>query len=313
MTTPEIAEEVLSPYVYEQLPGVLTFGGEARSGKGTSVDAVHQRLDEVKVQHRVIDQGLKFRALAELAVGTRLALDDPTVISEFLTKSQTHIDLLSMLNDVATMNKEDVRSLLYNSAISEASGQIGRVPISHDVTVRLLKNEVVEAKERGDKVILIDGRAMEKYGQQFQDEKIALFVLGYYFRCDSSVAAARSLGLFVDHENMTDAQKIHLLAEIMKIRERNRSDALRERDPMREPVRAYPLDLPNFYNWKPGDNTVYGKTHDATQVKMVKLDTTYTHTVEEMTKPVVAMSMHALLFKSIVQHSDVGIGTTNLS
>ena len=102
---------------YEQLPHILTYGGEARSGKGTSVAAVKQRLSEVGIQHRVIDQGLKFRVLAELALTQRKSMDDQTELTDFLSADSTHSDLLRTLDEVAAMKETEVKSYIYNPVI----------------------------------------------------------------------------------------------------------------------------------------------------------------------------------------------------
>lgn len=273
---------------------VLTFEGEARSGKGTSVRAFNEALGEVGRSVLTIDQGLKFRTLACLALGRNdpeLLLEDQDYLSEFLIADTTRDDMLSLLGDVAVMPRDKMDALLYTSDISKASGMVGKNPLSHDIAISLLFDQVKVAANNKVDTVLIDGRCMEKYGRRIADEQIAQYVMGFYFRCDAAVAARRTTGIFVDHHKMSVPDRLCLLEEITKISDRNRSDTLRSVDPMREPANSYRLDLSSF-----DDNPEFVDqyTVEALQSGMIALTTTYTKSVEEMTVPVVAIARRAV-------------------
>jgi cytidylate kinase len=308
--TQNIGEEVA---VEPRKPAIVTYGGEARSGKGSSVRAVRAHLEKFAVPYTAIDQGLKFRVLADMALDDRQPLEDEATMSLFLGDDETHAAFLEKMEEVAEMDRPEIEDIFYRQAISDASRRVGRVPVAHTVVIELLEKEVRKAAEEQKKVILIDGRTMEKYARRFEEAGIARNVLGFYFRCDAAIAARRSLGLFVDHENMTDQQKLHLLSEIINISERNRSDTLRSVDPMREPARAFDIDLASFYEPSEGSLSIYGKTQAALRLGMVKLNTSYTRSIEEMTQPVVDMTAHALVFRANLDHTVAGITVLDTS
>jgi cytidylate kinase len=235
-------------------------------------------------------------------------LDDPVELTTFMQSPATQKSALGLLREVSCMTKEDKNALLYNPAVATASSKIAKVPAAHTIAVGILRQEVQEAVYVDQKVVLIDGRAMEKYGRQFHKERLAVFGLGWYFRCDSSVAAARSLGL-AGKEDLTTEEVLRLHAETAEIRHRNFRDQSRTVDPMREPVRAYRLDLHSYYDEAVRDElgTPYKRGRDAVAAGMVVVDTTSTQSIDEMLGPVVEVSMFALLAKGAVSHEAVGI------
>ena len=286
----------------------MTVSGEARSGKGRSVAALSQRLSETGTPNRVIDQGLKFRALAEVAMTAGQPLEDGTALTHFMRSPNTQKSMLGLLDTVRVLSEADKKDLLYNSAVGAASSQIASVSASHEIAVGLLRQEVAQAVEEDQKVVLIDGRAVEKYGMQFEEERLAVFALGWYFRCDSSVAAHRSLGLS-GQQDLTAEQILQVHTETAEIRNRNFRDQTRGVDPLREPARAYRIDLRRYYDTDYGAEvgSPYIRGHDAMQVRMAMVDTTYTTSVEEMLGPVVEVPMMALLHKGAVTHDAVGV------
>ncbi len=257
--------------------------------------SLETRLKLVVVVQKIIDQGLKFRALTYLGLGEAAATDifnDQDRLGDFLVSPGTQIRMLELLGTVADMKDEDKDELLYSSDVSNASRIVGQNPNSHPIAISLLFDEVFGHATNEVDTVLVDGRCMEKYGRQMAERHIAQYVMGFYVRCDSSVAATRSLGKIIDHKEMSLAQKDALLEEITRIRDRNRADTLRGVDAMREPHGAYALSLHDFVTDCP--DFVHGETLDALLAGMVTLDTSYTKSISEMTGPVIALATHAL-------------------
>jgi len=271
---------------------IITFEGEARSGKGTSVRAVRERLVAEGRKVVVIDQGQKFRTLAKLAVERGVELSEQAEVTTFLASPQTRPAMLKLLNKVAKMRPGAVNDLLYTQQISNGSSEIGKNAKAHPLVVGLLFDEVRQAATNGIDTVLIDGRAMEKYGRQMAEEHMGQFAMGFYFRCDAAIAARRIMGNFMDVDAMGVDQKLELLETITKVSNRNRDDTLREVDPMHEPANAYPLHTADFNVSDPV--YVHQATLDALMSGMVSINTSYTRSVAEMTDPVVALATHAL-------------------
>lgn len=271
---------------------IITFEGEARSGKGTSVRAVHEQLTAEGREVVVIDQGQKFRTLAKLALDQKINLADQRAVSDFLDRPATRPAMLELLASLGDKDETEINALLYTQEVGTGSAYVAQNAASHPLAVGLLFDQVRHAVLRGADTILIDGRSMEKYGRQMAEEKIAQFVMGFYFRCDASIAARRQTGIFMDIGAMDDAKKLQLFDAIIKIGDRNRQDTLREVDPMLEPENAYPLHPGRFM--ADDDAYVHAETLNALLSGMVSINTSYTRSVEEMTQPVVALATHAL-------------------
>jgi cytidylate kinase len=280
--------DVLSPTL------LLTFEGEARSGKGTSVEAVRWALAERDYDVRVIDQGRKFRTLARLALDSGVALDKPAAVSAFLRDEKTQPGMLELLESLDTMDDAQVKTLLYTQEVGNGSGKIGARPEAHPMVIDLLFKQVKQAVDAKADVVLIDGRCMEKYGRQMAKDKIAQFVLGFYFRCDVAIAARRVTSIITDTSKMTDAEKLRMFDALMGISGRNRDDVLRPTDPMEEPEDALQLHLRRFHGQLHDAEYVRLKTLEALRKGAVSMDTSYTETVGQMTDSVVALAIQAL-------------------
>jgi cytidylate kinase len=271
---------------------VITFEGEARSGKGTSVRAVYDKLIDEGRNVVVIDQGQKFRVLAKLAHDKNVALQDQAAVTQFLRSPDTRPAMLELLGSLVGMEQDEVNALLYTQEVSTGSAQVAQNADAHPLAVGLLFDQVQKEVENGADTILIDGRSMEKYGRQMAEQKKVQFVLGFYFRCDASIAARRTTGIFVDMDAMSTDEKLRLLEAITKIGDRNRQDTLRDVDPMLEPANAYPLHAADFL--VEDRDFIRQATLDALLSGMVSMNTSYTRSVEEMTEPVVALATRAL-------------------
>ena len=68
------------------LPKLVTFDGQARSGKGTIVSLVKDYLrDELGRQVMLIDAGQVFRVLVVVMTEDGIDLDNPTAIDAYLS------------------------------------------------------------------------------------------------------------------------------------------------------------------------------------------------------------------------------------
>ena len=286
---------------------MIVAGGWARSGKGTSMGHLKHRIEAAGKRVRLIDQGRKFRAMGDVAIGAGQPLDSPTVLNDFLRSPQAQKTTLAVLAEMATMSEADIKARFYTPEISTASRKVGAVPGSHQIAIGLLRAEVTEAVEDKTDVALIDGRSMDKYAREFDRKGLARFVMGWHFTCDPVIAARRSLGIGpeVNLEDLPPDNQKRLLAEAVSISDRNRADTLRTVDPLHEPAHAYRLDLSTYGD--PDLGTPYRRGHDALRMGMVMVDTSYTSSIEQMTDPVAELSMFALLFKSAIPHEAVGI------
>ncbi len=271
---------------------VLTFEGEARSGKGTSVQAVRESLVARGRSVLFIDQGVKFRTLAKLARDKGVSLDDQAQLTDFLLDPDSRRAMLELLDQVTRMERSEIDALLYTPEVTTGSAQVGANPNAHPIVIELLFDQVRQAVQAGTDIVLIDGRRMEHYGRQMADEGVAQFVLGFYFRCDAAIAARRVTGIFVDMDKMNTDEKLQLLDAITKVSDRNRQDVLRSVDPMLEPANAYPLHTAVFQV----DDEAYvtQAAMDALLSGIVSINTSYTRSVAEMTEPVVALASRAL-------------------
>lgn len=270
---------------------LITFEGEARSGKGTSCKAVYQACLKAGYSVTFIDQGQKYRVLARLATDQGVDLTDQPAISVFLKKPETRAQLLELLETIAHYDQSQIDLLLYTDEMSTGSAQFGVNELTHEIVLELLFDQVRRAADRGTEVILIDGRTMADKGRQMARQGIADFLLGFYFRCDTAIAARRTEGIFADTDKMPVEEKLRLLDGIIRISERNRQDTLRSVNPMREPGGALAFHTDEFYD---DSKYVDELTRQGLAAGVISINTSYTRAVEEMTAPVVAISMRAL-------------------
>jgi cytidylate kinase len=293
----------------EKPPAIVTAGGWARSGKGTSMADLQEQLVQVGQQVELIDQGVKFRVMGEVARAARQPLDSPTTLNDFIQSAGARRSTLAALAEVSTLDSKAKKDRLYTPELSKAAGKVGKVAAAHEVAIGLLRAQVQEAAEAGAGVILIDGRSIEGHAKKFTEEGLARFVMGWYFKCDPAIAARRSLGLFAEFDDLTTDERHELLAETLNISDRNRSDTLRAVDPLHEPARAYRLDLSSYH--APDADIPYKRAVDIlhTGGGMTVVDTSYTNSIEEMAEPVTRLSMLGLMKLGPLSHADVGIRT----
>lgn len=299
--------EVSPDEAYVRLMAIVTAGGWARSGKGTSMEALELDLAGLDKKVRRIDQGLKFRAMARAAIESDEPFDSPTTLGQFVGSEAAGISALAILDEAVAMTPEDRKEFLYDENISKASGKIGALPNIHPIVVNLLRSEVAEAAEDKTDIILIDGRAMDKYARRFEEEGLGRFVVGWHFKCDPAIAARRSLKIFDEFGDLAQDDKNRLLAETLNISDRNRSDSLRPVDPLRDPKVSHFLDFSVYKVSELDPMTPYRHGHEALHYGMVSVDTSYTNSIDQMTQPVVEVTKFALLHTGELSHADVGI------
>lgn len=298
----------------EHAPGIITAGGWARSGKGTSMAHLRAVLEGLGKDVTHIDQGLKFRAMSVVALQSGEMLDSPATLDHFLRETRTREATFELLAEIEAMGEAQRKSLLYSEKVQGEVRKVGAVPSAHEVAVGLMRNQVETAVEGDTDVILIDGRAIETYARQYTEEGIARFAMGWYFKCDPAIAARRSLGMFSEIDALPDEDKIALLKATFNISDRNRSDMQRSVDPLRDPRGAYELDLFE-YAAPDREYTPYKISRDIvhdTPGSMAMVDTSYAVSIEQMTQPVTELSKFALLWAGALTHEDVGIRTVEL-
>lgn len=283
---------------------IVTAGGGARSGKGTSMGALKRRLESVHGQKvACIDQGGKFRAMAYAAMGAPrpVDLDDSKALADFLTSSRGSV--LRLLSEIANLTDAERKTLLYTSEVGEASAKVGRVPSSHQIAIGLLRDEVSQAVHQGVDGVIIDGRAMDGYARHFTENGLGRFALGWHFECAPRVAAQRSVKVFGDPSTLdADARQI-LKDEEARIVARNQTDMQRGIDPLRRPDPVYEVPL-----------SLGGLTIAPHQIayralgsdRMAMLDTTHLK-LEEMTGVVLSVTAAALQHEGFLPVSVGGI------
>lgn len=285
---------------------LVTAGGWARSGKGTSMSHLKDELERCDQRVVLIDQGIKFRAMAEVALAGRQISNSPTTLNDFISSKESHAATLRVLAEVAEMDEKSRKERFYTTELSKAAGKVGTVPSAHKVAVGLLRSQVETAVEDKTDIVIIDGRSMEKYARQFTNEKVATFVMGWFFKCDPAIAARRSLGIFDDYEGLNDGNKSQLLAEILGISDRNRSDTLRSVDPLTEPTAALHINL-RTYDTEESDVPYKQAFQIINREEVAVVDTSYTSTIAEMTTPVTYLTKLGLMFQGPLDHSHVGM------
>lgn len=284
--------EVYAPDEVINGPNLLTFEGTARAGKGTSGKAVIEALQEDGRDALLIDQGQKFRTVTLLALEKGVDLSDEAALQAFLEAEATYQDMLGYLERVAAMPEDELQNTLYAERIKCGVSTVSKQGVTHDMAVRSLFDQVREAGRNDVDTVVVDGRTLEKYGRQMHAEKLGIYVAGFYFQCDSMVAARRVLKEFRDLKDMSGERKLELLAEVEKISKRNDDDAKRTVDPMRYPDHAYNLDLLRGLPQDPDERAE--ELGQIALTRLVAVQTSHTTSIEQMTTPVVEICRYLL-------------------
>jgi cytidylate kinase len=263
--------------VSKTIPKLITFDGEARSGKGTIVHAVKDYLrDDLGYKVMLIDAGQVFRVLVVAASEAGVDLDSPPAIDAFLSDETQIEKSVQFVKEVYRMSKERRDDLLYAHHIGMASAKVGARPLSQSFKDRLLKKWLQDAHKEGFDIVLLDGRALEEVGMMLEKDGLCQFVLGFYFTSDPVVGARRTLKFATTPYKQLGALEKHQVDELVKqIRLRNHADRERAVQPIIPPKNAKKYALPEV----PEQYATDGRL-------MVIFDTSAEMTKERMTRPV---------------------------
>lgn len=229
---------------------LVTFDGEARSGKGTIVQATKDFLrDEHGHSVMLIDRGQTFRVLVVAAERAGLDLDDAAALDAFLTDEQNVADCVQFVKDVYNMDKSERDALLYTNTVGENSAKVGARPASQAFVRDLTKKWLRDAADEGYDVVLIDGRSLEAIAREMHDEGLCNYRLGLYFVSDARVGARRTLGYAATpYEALSPDQKSEVDALVEQIHQRNKRDFERNTERLVRPSgETYLLpDVPEY-------------------------------------------------------------------
>lgn len=227
-------------------PKLVTFDGEARSGKGTIVQFTKDFLrDEYAKKVMLIDAGQVFRVLVVSATQAGVDMDDPSAIDGFLASERQIKACAQLVKQVYHMPKSQRDALLYTNQVGRDSAKIGASPLSQSFKDDLLRKWLADARIEGFEVVLLDGRALEEVGKALESEGLCQFVAGLYFTCHPEVGARRTLGFAkLGYQDLAPADKLTVDQLMSQISERNQKDAQRQVQPIKPPLRASIWRLP---------------------------------------------------------------------
>ncbi|HEY1085281.1 MAG TPA: (d)CMP kinase [Candidatus Saccharimonadales bacterium] len=254
--------------VEKNLPKLITFDGEARSGKGTIVQATKDYLrDESGYKVMLIDAGQVFRVLVVAATRAGINLDDQAAIDEFLADEAEVERCVELVKQVYRMSKDERDNLLYTNEVGANSAKIGARPLSQAFKDDLLKKWLKNAQAEGYEIVLLDGRALEEVGNMLENEGLCSYILGLYFICNPEVGARRTLGYAnKEYNQLDDTERAEVDELAAQIKARNAADAERTVQPIVRPAGAKVHHLPEVI-------TVEQKMHLIdTSAKMSKVD-----------------------------------------
>lgn len=266
--------------ISHSLPKLITFDGEARSGKGTIVQLVKDSLrDDSGYKVMLIDAGQVFRCLVVAATNRGVDLENPAAIDAFLGNDTSAEECVGFVKAVYHMQKIDRDALLYTNEVGVNSAKIGARPLSQAFKDQLLKKWLRDAHTEGYDIVLLDGRALEEVGKMLESENLCDFIIGLYFVCDPIVGAMRTLGYAASQYNELNAsQRAEVDGLVTQINARNDADRLRAVQPI-----VPPKDAPTFVLPEVSAN------HNGEARFMATIDTSARLSKHQMAGPVVAL------------------------
>ncbi|MEO8691414.1 MAG: hypothetical protein ABI397_01360 [Candidatus Saccharimonas sp.] len=222
------------------LPKLVTFDGEARSGKGTVVGLVKDHLrDNCGYKVMLIDLGQIFRVLVVKLMRDGVDLDIPEQIDAYLSDETNANNCVSYVKKVYHMPKEERKALLYEQEVGVCSAKVGARPLSQSFKDSLLCKWIQDARSEGFEVVLLDGRALEEVGSMLVSEGLCDYRLGFYFICNPIVSAQRILGFMPKPYGELDDETRQSVDEVVgQIEQRNKSDRERLVQPIVPPSNA---------------------------------------------------------------------------
>lgn len=257
------------------LPKLITFDGEARSGKGTVVQTVKDHLRDA-LGHRVmlIDAGQVFRVLVVAAMREGVSLDDPQAIDTFLADDAQVHSCVELVKHVYHMQKDERDALLYTNEVGANSAKVGARPLSQEFKDSLLKKWLKDAHAEGYDIVLLDGRALEETGNMLTSHGLCEFEIGLYFICDANIGARRTLGFANKlYDELSEFEKIEVDTLVRQIDARNHADRIRTVQPVIAPEGALTWQLPDNYMYERPSKTPSFYVVD-TSANMSKADMT---------------------------------------
>lgn len=230
----------------KNLPQLVTFDGEARSGKGTVVSAVKDHLrDEYGYKVMLIDAGQVFRVLGVAAAQAGVDMDNPSELDNFLGDEQSSGNCVQLIKRVYHMTKDEREALIYSNEAGVNSAKVGARPLSQEFKDDLLRKWLADAADEGYEVVLLDGRALELTGNMLEAAKLCDFVMGLYFICDPVVGARRTLGYAATpYEQLDQSARQSVDDLVQQINARNQADRVRIVQPIVRPRNAPICQLP---------------------------------------------------------------------
>ena len=223
-----------------RLPSLVTFDGQARSGKGTIVSLVKDYLrDECEQRVMLIDAGQVFRVLVIVLHEAGIDLDDAAAIDAYLGDESHTTEAVARVKQVYRMPSADREVLLYAPHISNDSARVGARPLSQTFKDSLLRKWLRDAADEGFDTVLLDGRALGEVGSALAREGLCEFVLELFFVCDPVVSAQRSLGhMPIPYGELPRDLRAQVDELVTQITARNDADATRSVQPVVPPVGA---------------------------------------------------------------------------
>jgi len=230
----------------QTVPKLITFDGEARSGKGTIVQATKDYLrDECGYNVMLMDRGQTFRALVVATARAGVNVDSPVEIDAYLSDVTNVASATQFVKDVYHMDKEERDGLLYTNEVGENSAKIGGRPLAQQFSMELMEKWFRDAGEEGIEVILLDGRSLESKARKMLRKGLCEYTLGLYFICDAQVGARRTLGYAATpYAELDAAQKNEVDEFVTKVNERNHADMTRDVERLVRPEDAPLVVLP---------------------------------------------------------------------
>ncbi len=273
----------MTQYKFSQpltIPKFITVQGQARSGKGTLVRALVQSLsDDYRVYS--IDQGLKFRVFARMAIDQRIDYENLDLLEEYVQNPANQIGALERLRLAPDLSKDEREEMYYVHKVGNVSGMFGKLTATHDVVVQLLKDEVKATVGLYD-IVVVDGRAMQKYGQELEDMDVVDHILAIDVVCEPLVAARRVLGMFDPVEQLSSEQLVQLIRTTEDISRRNSSDARRKCDPSVFLHEAFELDV---LHMPENEMELEKMCEKVVEVGVLSIDNSFTRSVAQLTEP----------------------------
>ena len=229
----------------KNVPRLITFDGEARSGKGTIAHFLKKRLETRGLKVMLIDRGQAFRGFVVSAMRSGVDPDDAVALDAFLTDELALENTVRLLKDIYAMSHEERDALLYTKNVGENSAKIGARPASQEFVYNLTLKWITDAKAEDCDVILMDGRALEALADDADSRGLCEYALGLYFICDPPVGARRTLGFgAMSYDELDATQREEVDDLVRQIIARNHADMTRDTQRLVRPESAPEVKLP---------------------------------------------------------------------